>query len=62
MVDPLDCPFCGSSEIKLQQDRLFNTPHYRYYCNDCGGRQNFSCNGMDEVARSMALDVWNKRA
>lgn len=60
-MKPFNCPFCGGADIKLQIDRLFNTPHCRYYCNQCGTRHDFSVNKNEDEARKMALDVWNRR-
>ena len=46
------CPFCGSTEIKVDDDQGF----YFVYCDQC------VCETAKYVTEDKAIEAWNRRA
>ncbi len=62
MNHPDTCPFCKSSDIRLQKDIAPGGVHARrFYCEGCGARQHFSFHPKEVIAQQMALKKWNRR-
>lgn len=54
-----DCPFCGSDDLTLSVTGAYDHG-YSVYCINCMCEGPFIV-GLDEVAKTAAIDAWNKR-
>lgn len=48
------CPFCGSKELRLWEDRTFGGG-YSVYCWMCGSQ------GREDLDKEVAIAAWNRR-
>jgi Lar family restriction alleviation protein len=64
MSDLKPCPFCGSSDIVLQQETVLGGAFARYFCNSCSVRHTFSTSSRTESQKAIkkAEEIWNSRA